>query len=192
MDQPVFEPRKTTPHGELIGRIAMRLVGLMFLSVCLCLAGNTWIQCRRARIAKRWPTTEATITSSLGYHFPLTFFSKSILISYRYGPDAQGPTLRGNRLCYGRYRFWSADPHMGSETPYPPDTVMPVHYNPDNPEESVLLTDVDIARTLHVGTFIVCLGFAGLFMSPRSGLGNVAIMWLRSWSRPLRAAGRDL
>jgi hypothetical protein len=183
MDQPVFEPRPTTPHGELIGRIAMTFMGVLFLAVCGYLAGNTWVQCRRARIAKTWPTTEATITSSLGYHYPLTFFSKSIHMTYRYNPDPQGPSLTSTRLCYGRYRFWSLNRQYDNNTPYPRDTVMPVHYNPDDPTDSVLLTKVNIPSTLHATTFTVCLGFAGLFLAPKSRLGEPALAWLRSWTR---------
>jgi len=185
--QPAFEERKTTPHGERIGRAAMLVVSTAFLSVCFYLILHTWNQCRLARIARDWPTTNARITSSIGYRTPLSIFYAKIDMTYQYRVDDE--VYKSKRLCYGRYRYWDPIPKdplgVSMETPSPPGTTLPVHYNPSNPQEAVLLTDVNVTSTLRPTLFIVCLGFAGLFLAPGSGLGRPALMWMRLWDRPL-------
>ena len=183
MDQPAFEPRRTSPQGELVGRIAMHIIGLMFLCVCVLLVIHTATQCWRAHRARSWPTTEAKIGFSFSYHMPLSLFHATVDLTYFYNVDDQSPRLESKRLCYGRYRYWNIDRRrMNTNNPYPSGTTMPVHYNPDDSSESVLLTDVNVISTLHPVLFTMCLGLAGLFLKPKWPLKELALGWLRSWS----------
>ncbi len=167
------------PRLETVGRIATIAVGLAFLSVCVLLTLNTWRQCKLARIARDWPTTEATISSSTHYRPFLSQWTTTIDLHYRFYIDNR--CYKGHRLCYGTFRKWHPGKPSMKTNPYRQQEKVSVHYNPDNPDESVVLTSVNVWATMHPVLFIVCLGFAGLFIAPGSGLGRPALLWIRSF-----------
>lgn len=124
----------------------------------------------QAAAALHWPQVPATVTAS-GVHDwrmggaafamdilslatntgPQTRYARSFtpVIGYRY--ELGGRTYEGNRLRFGIVKTASASAAAAMLAPYPVGAQIPVRFNPQRPEESVV---EPVATRTHIGPMI--------------------------------------
>jgi hypothetical protein len=89
-----------------------------------------------------------------------TFYS--LAVHYRYQVASQ--TYEGNRLAFGPELFANRDFVDSLRKKYQPDTTVTVHYDPNDPANSVLETSQTAANSMRFGLCAVLLASFGLII----------------------------
>ena len=143
------------------------LVGLIILTIGVFTVKN-------AMAARKWPTTEGRITSSsVSENRKYDSSSKSYKTEFRadisYSYNVNNVEYIGDKLFYGAVKLSKSTAKKYCDR-YPYGAVVDVHYNPENPKQSVLETGIGVRSymALIIGLVITAFGIY-LFVSPDAG-----------------------
>lgn len=151
------------------------LLGLVLTLITGTMSAYTLFNIYRAERARAFPTTIATITRS-----EITYRSGrggSTGIDIRYTFEHGGRRYVGDNYRYGG-NMSSSDRAWADEAivRFPNGSKVPVHFNPDEPTDSVLLPGVD-------GTQLVLLLFLMPFNMMMVAMWWAGLQWLFGWGQ---------
>jgi hypothetical protein len=98
-----------------------------------------------SRMSRSWPVAPAFLDDRRADR-RVTPRGTTYEIALSYSYDVSGRTYRGDRLAFAPSRLDAGDMLDGLLDKYRPKTAVKVHYNPTDPQESVLETDDAPAR----------------------------------------------
>ncbi|MEI6202253.1 MAG: DUF3592 domain-containing protein, partial [Enhydrobacter sp.] len=133
-----------------VGQEASPLQGFTILAIMLFpLAAWFYAGVRRdvalSRISRSWPTVPGVLEQrSIDRRSTLRGNTYAISLSYSY--EVGGRKYHGDRLAFAPSRLDTGDLLDGLLAKYPANAAVTVHYNPIDPEDSVLETDDAPAR----------------------------------------------
>lgn len=115
---------------------------------------------QESRQAQKWPTITGLMLKSEIVEDPIRNFAGSIKVassldvSYQY--EVKGKTYEGSKLCFGSPVFSYLDASNAAEQ-FQVGKKVPVHYNPEDPQQSVLAPKTTIGMPSYVPAIFLLL-----------------------------------